>query len=932
MNGILAQDTCFPYRAFVVSQNQHPMLSQDHLMEHTPNVAGYDAAWRHSAFARRTLPGVVSRGQVLDVLSPITRERLEDHFTACWPDADACSLPACDGLPSALRQFRNSVVLAIMARDLSKQASFDETLDSITVLAEITINAAYQCAMTMAIAQHGIPRDASGAPQDMMIVGMGKLGGRELNVSSDVDLIYVFSEDGETDANTPGSKSIDTSTFFTKVGRRIAALLGELTEDGIVFRVDLRLRPNGDAGPLAVSLSMLEEYFVVQGREWERYAWIKARVVNGHRAQEPIAFDQSVRGLYDVVRPFVFRRYLDFNVLAALRDLHSQIRQEASRRQSSRESHMGGERAPIDIKLGHGGIREIEFIAQLFQLIRGGKEEPLRAKGTREVLRYLAQSGRLPQAEADRLLEAYRFWRDLEHRLQYFDDAQTQVLPGRADAIAHMGRAMGVDDPDSFIRQVDATQQTVRESFEPLFSSVPTDSSVPAANDRASRLERLHDKATTISSQFPNPEQTLSRLNQLIETIGRRASYVALFDEFPNALSRVAHVVSASAWAADYLRQHPIVLDELLDTRSIDTPPDDQAFRAELSTRVNEAVHNGVADIERQMDALREVHHAHLFRLLVQDLDGRWPLEKLSDHLSAMADAVLQVTLDAVWPTMTKRHQETPRFAVIAYGRLGGKELGYASDLDLIFLYDDEHELASEIYARYAQRVNVWLSTATSAGTLFEIDLRLRPNGNAGLLVTSLAGFIEYQTERAWVWEQQALTRARFCAGDPTIGAAFERERERVLRLVRPVTPLLEEVLAMRKKMHDGHPNPSDLFDIKHDRGGMVDIEFIVQTLVLRFSHPHPVLTGNLGNIALLRIAGELGLIDAALGRAVGNAYREFRRRQHAERLSGAGSARVPHDVFALERDAVQQLWDAVFQDAPPTIRDLQVIHEERRT
>lgn len=908
------------------------MLSQDHLVDQIPDLPGYAAALSHSAFARRALPGVIARGQVLDVSQPLTPERLQAHLHACWPEADPCSSQAAEVMPRALRQFRNSVVLAIMARDLGGQSSFDEILTSITCLAELTIDAAYQCAMTAAIAQHGIPRDASGAPQDMMIVGMGKLGGGELNVSSDVDLIYVFSEEGETDASTPGAKPVDTSTFFTKVGRRIAALLGELTADGIVFRVDLRLRPNGDAGPLAVSLNMLEEYFIVQGREWERYAWVKARVVNQHRVQDATAFAQSVRNFNDVVRPFVFRRYLDFNVMAALRDLHSQIRQEASRRQSNRESHMSGERPPTDIKLGQGGIREIEFIGQLFQLIRGGKEEPLRAKGTREVLRYLSQSSRLAPEETERLLEAYRFWRNLEHRLQYFDDAQTHVLPGKAEAIAHMGRAMGFDDPTEFIKAVETTQEQVRNSFEPLFASVPMDAgAAPLANDRASRLERLSEKAKAIAAQSPNPEQTLNRLNQLIEAIGRRASYVALFDEFPNALSRVGHVVSASAWAADYLRQHPIVLDELLDTRSMDAPPNEQAFRAELSARVNEAVTNGVADIERQMDALREVHHANLFRLLIQDLDGRWPLEKLSDHLSAMADAVLQVTVDTVWPTMTKRHRETPKFAVIAYGRLGGKELGYASDLDLIFLYDDDHEMASEIYARFAQRVNVWLSTATSAGTLFEIDLRLRPNGNAGLLVTSLDGFIDYQTERAWVWEQQAITRARFCAGDPTIGAAFEKERERILRLKRDVPSLLEEVLAMRHKMHEGHPNTSDLFDIKHDQGGMVDIEFIVQTLVLRFSHDHAVLTGNLGNIALLRIAGELGLIDADLAQRVGNAYREFRRRQHAERLSGAASARVSADVFAAERQAVQTLWQSVFADAPATIRDLQSIHEQPR-
>ncbi len=890
--------------------------------------AGYHEAYRHSAYARRALPGVGQRQQLLDVATPITPERLVNHFAAGWPQADPLQVQGMDAFASALRQFRTSAVLAIMARDLNQTADLDENLTAITVLADMTINAAYHAAMTVAIHQHGVPRDASGQPQDMMIVGMGKLGGRELNVSSDVDLIYVFSEDGETDGSTPGSKPIDTSTFFTKVGRRIAALLGELTADGIVFRVDLRLRPNGDAGPLACSLGMLEEYFIVQGREWERYAWIKGRVTNAPRVQTAQAFAASVQGLHDVVRPFVYRRYLDFNVLAALRDLHSQIRQEAGRRQLHRESHMAGEHDPIDIKLGPGGIREVEFIAQLFQLMRGGKEERLRARGTREVLDYLAQSGRLPDHEVAQLQEAYRFWRQLEHRLQYLEDAQTHVLPGKRDAIAHMGVAMGYDDADGFIAAIASTQSTVQTSFERLFTGVAEDAPVGSQPQSAeSRRERLLARAKGIAARTPHPEQTLTRLTSLLETIGRRASYLALFDEFPNALERVAHLVSASAWAADYLRKHPIVLDELLDARALDAPPDDGSFRNELIARVREAVHHGQADLERQMDALREVHHAHLFRLLVQDLDGRWQVEKISDHLSAMADSVLQVTLDTVWPTMTKRHREAPRFAVIAYGRLGGKELGYASDLDLIFLYDDPFENAAEIYARYAQRFNVWLSTATAAGTLFEIDLRLRPNGNAGLLVTDIAGFIDYQMQHAWVWEHQALTRARFCAGDQDIGAAFEWERNRILRLQRPVAPLLEEVLAMRKKMHDGHPNPTDRFDIKHDEGGMVDIEFIVQTLVLRYSHDHGELTGNLGNIALLRIAGELGLIDGHLAQQVGDAYREYRRRQHAERLSGAASARVAPEECAQARAAVMQLWQDVFREAPHVIRDLQEMH-----
>lgn len=898
------------------------------------DLAGFQPALDHSAFARRVLPGLADKGWLMDTRQPITASELAQHLERLWPvcrsQASDQPAPALETISASLRQFRNSALMGIMARDLSGAADLSESLESITALADLCIDVAYQAAMKTAVAQHGLPRDASGRTQDLLIIGMGKLGGRELNASSDVDLIYAYPEDGETDASTPGSRAIDTNSFFTKVGRRIATLLGEITADGIVFRVDLRLRPNGDSGPMACSLGMIEEYFIVQGREWERYAWIKARVVNQAYAQTPKDFSASVQSLYDIVRPFVFRRYLDFNVLAALRDLHSQIRQEASRRQSSRESHMSAEHAPIDIKLGPGGIREVEFIAQLFQLIRGGKEEPLRARGTREVLRYLAQSGRLEAPEVEMLLSAYGFWRQLEHRLQYDEDAQTHVLPGKAEVVARMARAMGLPDAQSLLDEIEGTQNRVRESFERLFAGVTVDGA-PTKDTQQSRLERLLEKAALVANETANPPETLSRLQQLLETIGKRASYLALFDEFPGAFARVAQVVSASAWAADYLRKHPIVLDELLDPRTLQAAPDEQAFVQELHARVRDAIHNGVPDIEQQMDALREVHHAHLFRLLVQDLDGRWQVEKLSDHLSAMADAVLQVALEAAWQTITKRHCEHPRFAVIAYGRLGGKELGYASDLDLIFLYDDPHESAPETYARLAQRFNVWLSTATSAGTLFEIDLRLRPNGNAGLLVTALKGFIDYQAAHAWVWEHQALTRARFCAGDAQIGAQFEAERIRVLQMHRPHGPLLEEVLAMRKKMHEGHPNTSELFDIKHDMGGMVDIEFIVQTLVLRFSHAHPALTGNLGNIALLKMAGEIGLIDAALAERVGNAYRAYRKQQHALRLSGAASARVSRDELAPEREAVQTLWQQVFADQPATIRDLQEIHASAR-
>jgi glutamate-ammonia-ligase adenylyltransferase len=407
------------------------------------------------------------------------------------------------------------------------------------------------------------------------------------------------------------------------------------------------------------------------------------------------------------------------------------------------------------------------------------------------------------------------------------------------------------------------------------------------------------------------PDATVARGLDFLETISRRAAYLALLAEQPQALVRVAELLGSSSWAAGYLTRHPILLDELLDARLMTQAPDWSEFTAALRREM--AAHEG--DVERQMDVMRELHHAQVFRLLAQDLGGLLSVERLADHLSLAADLVLAVTLEVCWRRMANRHVEMPRFAVIGYGKLGGKELGYASDLDLVFLYDDPHEGAGEIYARFAQRINTWLSSTTASGTLFETDLRLRPNGEAGLLVSSMAGFRRYQLESAWVWEHQALTRARFCAGDAAIGAVFDALRRDVLTAERDPAKLAAEVLAMRKRMTDGHPNRSGLFDLKHDRGGMIDIEFIVQHLVLTHSRRHHELTGNLGNIALLHMAGALGLIPAALAKRVADAYREYRKLQHKLRLDGAQYARVEPGSVAAEAEATLALWRAVFGD-----------------
>jgi glutamate-ammonia-ligase adenylyltransferase len=681
---------------------------------------------------------------------------------------------------------------------------------------------------------------------------------------------------------------------------------------------------------------MLEDYLMVQGREWERYAWIKARVVSPAFFSAPEIFSEDIDSLEDIRRPFVFRRYLDFNALAALRDLHHQIREEAERRTLRRESRLAGEFDPVDLKLGPGGIREVEFIAQLFQLIRGGRNASLQARGTREILRTLGQEGRLSADEVKDLLEAYRFWRRLEHRLQYVEDAQTHVLGGAAAEVERAARAMALKDGAALQAEIGRHRGCVTLLFERLFRKEVADADASAQasgvstkpTDRDSRLTRIHAQIDRLAAASGAPEALRTGLVGLIDAIQRRTAYLALFDEYPDALLRVARLIEASAWAGGYLRRHPIVLDELLDARTLFEPPRFEAFAQALSQQLLDTVVQGQPDVERQMDVLREAHHAQLFRLLVQDLDGLWPLEKLSDQLSALADVMINATLQAAWTASPRRHRDQPLFAVVAYGKLGGKELGYASDLDLIFLHNDAHEQAQENYARFAQRINVWLSTTTAAGSLFEIDLRLRPNGNAGLLVSDFEGFMAYQTEKAWVWEHQALTRARFCAGDPAIGEDFERGRIQILRLERDPQSLLEEILAMRQKMHEGHPNTSGLFDLKHDAGGMVDIEFMVQALVLRHSAAHAELTANLGNIALLGMSAGLGLIPTALATEVADAYRLFRRHQHRLRLAGAGSARLASDSFAPERAAVQGLWERVFTDAPSTIRSLAEIRD----
>ncbi|CAH1200684.1 Glutamine synthetase adenylyl-L-tyrosine phosphorylase / Glutamine synthetase adenylyl transferase [Candidatus Nitrotoga sp. BS] len=830
-----------------------------------------------------------------------------------------------DSLSCALRCLRKRVMLKLLARDLGGLANLKEVTTCMSALAELTVQRAQHFIMETLEQQYGQPiGELCGTPQQLLVVGMGKLGGMELNVSSDIDLIFVYPEDG----NSNGSRNISNHDFFSRLGRRLINLISELTQDGYVFRVDMRLRPYGDSGPLVMSFAAVEEYLVEQGREWERYAWIKARVISP--ADYP-----ATQELMQLVQPFIFRKYLDFGAFESMRKLHAQISQEVQRRDR------------IDnIKLGSGGIREIEFIAQVFQLIRGGRDDSLRIRPTLQVLQLLSENGQLPPGTVKELSEAYVFLRNLEHRLQYLDDQQTHDLPKNSEEQAVIAEGMGYPDYGAMLKQLKHHRSLVSGQFALIFNT-QEDSTVASAlwnenlnteelqNDLVKlgytdtttlaerllhirdsgryrqlpdtsrqRIDKLIPQFITLCAEPNNRDQTLPRILNLLESISRRASYLAFLAEYPVVLPRLIGLASASEWACEYLIKHPILLDELLDAREIYRAPDWNALDAELLTQLDQCN----TDTERQMDVLRQFQHGQTFHLLAMDLQGLLPLETLSDHLSNLADLILRHVLQLCWRDARKRHQEQAQFAIIAYGKLGGRELGYAADLDLIFLYDDQHPDVAEIYARLAQRINTLLSSYTSAGRLYEIDLRLRPNGASGLMVSSIPAFAEYQQQHAWVWEHQALTRARFCTGNPHVGKQFETIRNNVLCKSRDLNELRQEIVAMRQKMLDSHPNDGDLFDIKHDPGGMVDIEFIVQFLVLAHAHTEPKLTANSGNLALLMLASKLGLIKVELAEAASNCYRTLRAMQHKMRLNNQSPCRI--DRNEIDTASVITLWE----------------------
>ncbi len=924
--------------------NLYPKVPSMQIADHLPAPTASLAA-SHSRFWQRLHRRYAD---VMDVLPPgaPVRATLEQALQRLQQEQGW-------DLSAALRVVRQLVMERLMTLDCAQQADLHTVTRGVTELAELALDRACAQVRQELDARHGRPAGPEGQEVPLWIIGMGKLGARELNVSSDIDLIYVYEHEGETLGLPDGRGKISNHEYFSKAVKAIYNLIGDTTEHGFVFRVDLALRPHGNSGPAAISLSSLEDYLQIHGREWERFAWLKSRVV----APLDAVRAPNVQALRNVVLPFVFRKYLDYSVFESLRSLHRQIREHAMRRSAGHP-----ERAN-DVKLSRGGIREIEFTVQLLQVVRGGQFPELRCRPTLEALQRLTRSSLMPAETAEQLAQAYVFLRNVEHRIQYLDDQQTHVLPTRDDDLEWIASTMGFSDASGFLLQLDAHRELVAQEFDTLLGGSQS-GQCPSGNCNGPRatqtacapdLETLIEDLPPLMAErlmgwrdnikvrglrdeararlFRLVQRTAQRVGQeqdglqataalrfidWLEPLLRRESYLALLLERPAVHERLLDLLGAAKWPARYLQQHPGVIDELASDQLFSERFDAAAFEQEMALRLAALESTGEDDDENLLNLLRRAQHAEIFRTLARDIEGAITVEQVADDLSALADSVLRVTAQWCWQRLKQRHREDPQFGIIGYGKLGGKELGYGSDLDIVFIFDDEDDNAPEIYTAWVRKLINWLTVKTGEGDLYEIDTALRPNGNSGLLVTSFKSYANYQQQRgsntAWTWEHQAMTRARFVLGSDSLRQRFDTVREAVITAPRDAQALKQEIVSMRERVRSAHPVRGDWFDVKHSRGGMLDAEFVVQYLVLSQSAQHPELVANLGNIALLQRAEKAGLLPAGVGQAAASAYRELRRMQHTSRLD-EGSGLVPEALVTTHRDAVLALWQAVFAD-----------------
>lgn len=936
--------------------------------------AAQQADWRRVAalsdfvveqFCRLPEPclALVDSGALHQALAPgEMAQRLREDLADCPDEAE---------LGRRLRRFRMLQQVRIVWRDLTRQADLLETCRDLSDLADACIDQACAWLYAQQCAQFGVPTGRhSGQPQQLVVLGMGKLGAGELNLSSDIDLIFAYGEAGETRG---ARREQDNQEFFTRLGQRLIKALDAVTVDGFVFRVDMRLRPYGSAGALVLSFAAMELYYQDQGRDWERYAMIKARVVGGDQA--------SGAELLTLLRPFVYRRYLDFSAIEALRSMKQLIRQEVRRRGMT-----------DNVKLGAGGIREVEFIAQAYQLIHGGRDPALQQRPLLQVLPSLRERGYLPASAETELREGYSFLRYVEHALQAIADQQTQTLPVDPQNRARVAFLMGYADWDAFYAALDGWrtrvdwhfQQTIADPEEEAQSAELEDSWLPLWEDlldpeeslarlreagfqapeqalellaqlRASgqvramqragreRLDAFMPRLLDAVSVDEQPDRALERVLPLVEAVARRSAYLVLLSENPPALARLLELCGASAWVAEQIARYPALLDELLNEGRLYNPPQKPELAAELRERLMRLPEE---DLEQQMDVLRHFKRAHSLRVAAAEIVGSLPLMKVSDYLTWLAEVILEEVFGLAWRQLVQRHGTPqrrdgspcqPDFVIVGYGKVGGIELGHGSDLDLVFIHDAD-PLAetdgakpldgAQFFNRLGQRLIHLLTTTTPVGTLYEVDMRLRPSGAAGLLVSSLEAFERYQGSEAWTWEHQALVRARVVAGCPLLGERFDAVRARILGRQRELATLRADVASMRDKMLDNlgtaltagglGPNarrPELLFDLKQDAGGIVDIEFMVQYAVLAWSWQHPELLRFPDNIRILESLEAVGLLPATDAIALREAYKAYRAAMHRLVLQKQ-PGKVPADGFLAERDEVRRIWHGLGLDA----------------
>ena len=861
-----------------------------------------------------------------------------------------------DDLAARLRRFRRREMVRIAWRDLLGRADLAFVTAELSDLAETCLEQALNWLFTRQSAELGTPVSPEGTPVGLVVLGLGKLGAYELNFSSDIDLIFAYPAAGET---CGADRSVSNDEFFSRLCRKLIQVIGQPTADGFVFRVDLRLRPFGDNGPLVLSFDAMEHYYQEQGRDWERYAWIKARAVAGDRR----AGEELLRRMH----PFVYRRYLDFGAFESLRAMKHMIALEVARKGMQQ-----------DIKLGPGGIREVEFFGQMFQLIRGGVSPALQKRPIRDVLAALACAGTIPETVRRELDEAYVFLRTVEHRLQEAADQQTHELPADLKGLVRLAASLGFEDAAGFKTVLDRHREIVHSHFQMLLETSDSDRPdrnlenelgavwqqrlgpseaagilqkigyEPAAEalhvldalredseTRAlsetgrQRLDRLMPLMLTATGRARQPLTTLRRVADLIRSIERRTSYLALLLEYPGALDHLVKLTDASPWIASFLSQHPVLLDELLDPRTLYRPPDRASITAELERRLRQAPAD---DLEAQIEELCIFKQINVLRVAAADVSGRLPLMRVSDYLSDIAEVAIHAVVDLAWRHLVERHG-TPvsrlnggpcerGFAVIAYGKLGGLELGYGSDLDLVFLHagTDGQTISgpqpidnAQFFNRLGQRVIHILTAHTRAGRVYDIDTRLRASGISGILVQHVEAFRDYVIREAWTWEHQALIKARPVSGDRLLTARFAAIRGEVLSRKRPHDRLRAEVLEMRERMRREHAQPQpDLFDLKQDPGGIVDIEFLVQYLTLRHAHRVPELAVWTDNVRLIQALIASTVLDEYSAHVLNHAYLIYRAAAHQLSLQEK-PARVPVEKFERLQERIRQIWGAIF-------------------